>query len=121
MSGAADFRHRFRFDKQVEVSDPYGGMISGWSDLESGSFIRMGALQMLKGGETVLGQRLTGIQPALIRVYLDSDTATIDPSWRAVQLLPSDAERSFGLKSVTDMEGENRVITMLCEAGAADA
>jgi hypothetical protein len=121
MSGAADFRYRFRFDKQIEAEDPYGGVTLSWSTLETGSFIRKGALTMLKGTETVMGQRLTGIQPALIRVYRDGDTATIDSAWRAVQLLADDAERAYGLKSVADMEGDNRQITMLCEAGAADA
>jgi hypothetical protein len=121
MNGAADFHHRFRLDKQIEVEDPYGGTTSEWSTLENGSFIRKGAIQMLRGGEEIMGQRLTGVQPALIRVYRDSETATIDSSWRAVQLLAGDAERPFGLKSVADMEGDNLVITMLCEAGAADA
>jgi hypothetical protein len=121
MSGAADFCHRVRFDQQVEVEDPYGGTVSGWSDLGTGSFIRTAAVQMLRGGETVMGQRLTGIQPAVIRVIRDSDTATVDSSWRAVELLPGGSERPYALKSVADMEGENRIITMLCEAGAADS
>lgn len=121
MSAAADFRFTVRFDTLITVSDPFGGETTSWSTLETGSFVRKAALTMLKGGEEVMAQRITGIQPALIRVILDSDTATIDPSWRAVQLLPGDAERPYALKSVADMEGNNRVITMLCEAGAPDS
>jgi head-tail adaptor len=117
MTGASAFRHTIRFDAKVFVDDPGGGTTSSWQP----QFTRKAALQMLRGGETVTAQRLAGTQPALIRVIADSQTKQITPAWRAVQLLANDAERSFGLKAVADMEGDNRVITMLCEFGAADS
>jgi head-tail adaptor len=117
MTGASAFRHTIRFDKKVFVDDPGGGTTSSWQP----QFTRKAALNMLRGGETVTAQRLAGTQPALIRVIRDSHTAQITPAWRAVEIRNGEAVRYFGIKTAADMEGKNREISMLCEAGAADA
>lgn len=117
MTGASAFRHTIRFDAKVFVDDPGGGTTSSWQP----QFTRKAALQMLRGGETVTAQRLAGTQPALIRVILDSQTSQITPAWRAVESRNGEATRFYGIKTAADMEGNNREISMLCEAGAADA
>ena len=119
MTGSGKFTHRIRFDVQIETPDPAGGSTLEWSTIETGSLERWAAIQYLKGGETVMAQRLASVQPALIRIKLDTGTLTITPAWRAV-LIDGATETAFAIKSVADMEGQRRELTLLCEAGASD-
>jgi head-tail adaptor len=116
MTGAGKCTHRIRFDVQIETPDPAGGSTYEWSSAETGSITRWAALQWLKGGEEIMAQRLASVQPALIRVKLDTSTLQITPAWRAVI-----GTRTFAIKSVSDMEGKRRELTILAEAGAADS
>lgn len=113
MSGTGKYTHRVRFDVQIETPGPAGGSTLAWSTAETGSIERWAALQWLKGGETVMAQRLASVQPALIRMKLDTGTLTITPAWRAV--LPDGT--TFALKSVADMEGQRRELTDTCRSG----
>jgi head-tail adaptor len=121
MTGAGKYTHRVRFDVQVEVPIEGGGTGFEWSTAETGSVTRWAAIEYLKGGEEVMSQRLQSIQPALIRVKLDTSTLTITPAWRAILVDGGTDGTTFALKSVADMEGQRRELTILAEAGAADA
>lgn len=116
-----ELKFRVRFDKPVTSGSDGGSTITGWSDSSSGSFIRHAAIRPRQGGETVMDERLAGNQPALIFVRADSDTQTITPAWRAVQLSGDSEVRTYALKTAMDMEGDNAFITMLGTSGAADA
>lgn len=120
-TGAGDLRHRVRFDKKVEASDSGGGILSAWSSIGTGSFIRWADIRPQRGGEGVQAQRLTGTQPALIFVRSDTNTRTIDPSWRAVLMRDGVDITAYGLKTAQDMEMENQLITFMATAGEADA
>lgn len=118
MTAAGDLKWRVRFDKQTSVEDPYGGTINNqWVE----QFSRAAEITPLKGGEGVMGQRLQGTQPVLIKVRFDSLTRTIEPSWRAVELLNNVAVRYYAIKSPPeDMERERQFITMVAVSGEAD-
>lgn len=118
MTGSGDLKWRVRFDKQVAVGgDPYGGSLNNeWVE----QFSRAAEITPLKGSEPVIAQRLTGSQPALIKVRFDSMTRTIDPSWRAVEMLNGTPVRYYALKTAEDMERQRQFITMMAVAGDAD-
>jgi hypothetical protein len=112
-----------RFDKQIATSNPAGGYNYAWSTSANGSITRLCAFQPRMGGEAVTAQRLAGQQPVLIFTYSDSETQTIDTTWRAVELkdgVPVPG-KTYALKTAEDMERTGEFITMLAEAGAADA
>lgn len=114
---SGDLRFRVRFDKQTEVSDPYGSTVSEWTE----QFTRWADIRPMKGGEGIQAQRLVGTQPVLILVRYDNLTKTIDTSWRAVEMLNGSPVRFYGLKTAEDMERDRKFITMIAEAGAADS
>lgn len=117
MTTAGDLRFRVRFDKWVAIGDdPGGGSKMGWQ----GQFTRSADIKPMKGGEGVVAARLSGTQPVLIIVRFDSQTCTIDPSWRAVEVRNTIPVRFYALKTAEDMERRRMFITMTAVAGDAD-
>jgi SPP1 family predicted phage head-tail adaptor len=116
MPSASDLRFKVRFDRQVETSDPAGGILTAWQT----QFTRRADIKPMRGSEPVIAQRLTGVQPVLIIVRSDSLTRTIESSWRAVEMVDDQPVRYFALKTAEDMERERQFITMVAEAGTAD-
>lgn len=118
IKSVGELKFRVRFDKEVhDDTDPAGGSTKGWRE----QFTRWAAIRRLQGSEPVLAQRLTGVQPVLIIVRYDSDTVTIDASWRAVEMRDGKPVKYYGLRSVEDMESEREFLTIMAEAGVADA
>lgn len=60
--------------------------------------------------------RLQEVQPALIIVRFDAETATITAAWR---LIDARSGMIYNIRTAADMERRRRFITMLCEAGVA--
>lgn len=117
MPKASDLRFRVRFDRQVSTDDPAGGTLTSWQE----QFSRRADIKPMRGSEPVIAQRLTGVQPVLIIVRSDSQTRSINTSWRAVELLNDQPVRYYALKTAEDMERSRQFITMLAEAGSADS
>jgi head-tail adaptor len=114
--GAGDFRNRVRFDKHGEQIDDGSGnfLESGWDE----QFTRWAALMPMRGGEGLIADRLEGLGPAVLVVRLDSETRTITPEWRAVDLRPDGTEHVYAIKDARDMEMRGRHMTMLVELGS---
>lgn len=117
MTNAANLRFRVRFDKPSERDDGYGSTIGQWEP----QFSRLCDIRPLKGAESVIAQRLQAIQPVLIIVRRDMDTREIRPSWHAIEILNGAEIRTYAVKTAEDMERAGQFITILAEAGAADA
>lgn len=115
-ASAGDLRFRVRFDKQTETEDPYGGVVSSWTE----QFTRWAKIKPMMGGEGVQAERLQGTQPVLLIVRRDSSTKLIDSSWRAVQMLNGSPVAYFALKTAQDMEMDNAFVTMLAVGGEPD-
>src|SRR3569833_1333913 len=77
--GAGDLRSRIAFDKRQDVDDGYGNTQSDFIE----QFTQSGALLPLKGGETVMASRLTGVQPFILTVRHSSQAAQVTTAWRA--------------------------------------
>lgn len=109
---ASDLRDRVSLEKQEEVDDGYGGVTDQWVV----QFERDACILLSKGGETVIASRLQSIQPALIIVRFDAETATITADWR---LIETRSGTMYNIRTSADMERRGRFITMLCESGVA--
>ena len=115
-AAAGDLRFRVRFDKQIQSEDPGGGTLTAWVP----QFTRWADIRPMKGSEPVQAQRLAGIQPVLILVRHDSETRTIEASWRAVEQVDGQDVAFYALKTVADMERQRQFITMMAESGSPD-
>ena len=109
---ASDLRDRVSLERQEEVDDGYGGVVGQWVT----QFERNACILLSKGGETVIAARLQSIQPALIIVRHDAETATITAAWR---LIETRSGTIYNIRTSADMERRGRFITMLCESGVA--
>lgn len=109
---ASDLRDRVRLERHEEIDDGYGGVVGQWVT----QFERNACILLSKGGETVIAARLQSIQPALIIVRHDAETATITAAWR---LIETRSGTIYNIRTSADMERRRRFITMLCEAGVA--
>jgi SPP1 family predicted phage head-tail adaptor len=78
MTQAADLKHRLTFQKEVATPDPYGGSTYVWTD----QLTVWGSIIFRTGSETVIAQRLQGIQPVTVRVRYSAQTKAIEASWR---------------------------------------
>lgn len=117
MTAAGDLRFRVRFEKQVEKDSQYGKTTTSWIE----QFSRAAAITPMRGGETVMGQRLIGTQPTTIVVRYDSLTKTIAADWRAVEILNGDLIRYYAIKAPPeDMERNRMFITIVAVSGEAD-
>ncbi|NKE74473.1 phage head closure protein [Ochrobactrum sp. MC-1LL] len=105
-------RDRVRLEKREEVDDGYGNTYGQWVP----QFERDACILPSKGGETVIASRLQEVQPALIIVRFDAETATITAAWR---LIDARSGMIYNIRTAADMERRRRFITMLCEAGVA--
>lgn len=78
--GAGRLDRRVTFQSRATGSDGYGGRVTDWAD----EFTVWGGFTHLRGGETVISERLEGVHPAVIRIRASSDSRRITADWRAV-------------------------------------
>src|SRR5690606_12771504 len=95
-----------------EVDDGYGNTYGQWVP----QFERDACILPSKGGETVIAARLQSVQPALIIVRYDVETATINAAWRLIEIRSGTA---YNIRTVADIERRGRFITMLWAPGVA--
>jgi hypothetical protein len=78
---AGKMRQVVNFQRRAELDDGYGNEVSGPFETvftDAAEFIP------LKGGESVLAARLTGIQPVVVRVRSSIAARAVGPSWQIV-------------------------------------
>jgi head-tail adaptor len=100
---------KFRFDAPAEVTDDYGGVFAGW---DQGPTVRA-HLRNLRGSETVIGARLSGVQPVVITVRASNSTEIIETNWRAVDLRTGHV---YNIRSVVRSD-DRRWMEMTAERG----
>lgn len=75
---AGSLRERFVFSRRNEVSDGAGNFEAEWIDNSPVSASRM----WLRGGETVIANRLAGRSPAIITIRSSIASRQITAGWR---------------------------------------
>lgn len=112
MSSGA-LRERLLFQSLHSVSDGYGNETEGWDDEKA----VWAEIKPLRGGEQVLAQRLSGVQPVVIRVRSSAFTRSIQPDWRAVNV---NVGTVYQVKAPpADMDGKRTYLDILAEQGVA--
>lgn len=112
--GAGDFRSTVRLEKRAASTDQFDNETTG--DWEA-QFTRRAYIGPMKGGETVIAQRLEGRQPAVIVLRHDAETKTITNDWRAIEIRHDGSEVTYAIHDVRDMENRRKHVTLLCAAG----
>lgn len=106
-------RDRVTFQRRAVADDGAGnaGRTGPWSD----EFTCRAEIVPLKGSEQVIAARLSGVQPATIRVRYTARTAAITSEWRVYETLRPDVV--YDIETAADMERRRALVTMVCKAG----
>lgn len=114
MTDAGELRERIAWQQRGRDADDRPTI---WSD----KFSRLAKVTPLRGGEAVIGERLAGSQPYVVRLYADASTRQINGGWRGrvarAGALPLDA--ILEVKSVTIDEAGKWVDVLVEWAGGA--
>ena len=108
---AGDLRERVAFHSIAEDESSYGIVSGDYAE----QFRRAARIKPLLGSEPVLAQRLSGVQPVVIRVYSDSETRDVTTAWKIVNVRTL---ASYNIRAVTPDE-KRRWVEFLCESGVA--
>lgn len=108
---AGELRERVAFHSIADSDSSYGITAGEYEE----QFRRAARVRPLVGTEPVIAQRLTGVQPVVIRVRSDSETRDVDTAWKIVDVRSLVA---YNIRAVTPDE-KRKYIEFLCEAGVA--
>jgi len=109
-SGAGSLNSRVEFQQPVLQEDGHGGTIVGWEAV----FTEPGRLTPRIGGEDVVGQRLQGKQPYILRVRSSTRTRAVKTEWRVVN---SRSGSVYSIKSATNLDERNAYVDLLVVEG----
>lgn len=117
MTQAADLKHRLAFEKEVTISDPYGGSTATWTE----QFAVWGQILFRTGSEPVIAQRLQGQQTVEIKVRYTPQTKQIDAAWRIKHVRGDGITDFYAIKSPPIRKPDDYgFLTMAATMGAAD-
>lgn len=116
-SGA--LRERVHFQKRGDGDDGLGTVIPGAGDWET-QFTAYASMRPLRGSESVMADRLSGVQPYVLTIRHQRAALGVTTAWRIVDA--RNDKRTFGLRSpLADPDGRNQWLEGLVSAGTADA
>lgn len=75
---AGALKERIEFQKRVYAQDGYGNEQSSFEPV----FECRAGYNSMRGSESVIAARLTGVQPLRIRVRSTTETRAVQPDWR---------------------------------------
>lgn len=108
--GAGELRHRVSLWGQgPDIDDGWGGTMPGAFEEQGKAWAK---IQPLRGGETVMAARLTGVQPAIFTVRYSELTARIDHTW---QIVTGDG-KTWDIKAASDPDGRKRYLEILAQS-----
>lgn len=106
-AGQMDRRISLKWKVWTGETDEYGGSIYDEGERPN-VWCR---IQPLKGSETVIAARLTGVQPFVITVPWDPELARMAPSWTAID----EHGGEYDIKSVANMDEKRQFMELLAE------
>ena len=112
-SGAGPLRERLAFEVRSAVDDDYGSTIAG-DYVEQ--FQASARVTPLKGGETVLADRLQGVQPYVLTVRYCQAAKLLKPEWRARNLRSGEI---YEIKSIANPDEKRQFIAVVAISGIA--
>lgn len=105
-------RDKLHFQSREIVEDEYGNEVSGPF---ATVFTEYAELMPLKGGESVLASRLSGVQPFVIRIPGSASARNVTTAWRAVDA--RNPSRIFNITSAANLDQKNAYIDMMATQG----
>lgn len=111
--GAGAMRESLTFQVKVTSPDEYGNEQTEWAT----QFTDAAELIPLKGGEPVIGARLTGTQPFVIRIRSHTKSRLVTTAYRAIDA--RNPSRIFNITSVANMDQKNAYLDMMATQGVA--
>lgn len=112
MTPSGKRRERVTFSQRT--TDSNGDRLGDWEEVGQGAFKRWARVVARTRGETVLQQRLQGLQPAEVVVLRDSSTIEITTAWRMVW-----NDVPYNIQAVAPTE-DRREISILAQADQSD-
>ncbi|WP_164512752.1 head-tail adaptor protein [Caulobacter vibrioides] len=109
---SGEFRERVQFQQRAE--DANGDRLGDWETEDR--FKTAARYTFLRGGETVMQARLTGVQPVVIRVRASGAMREVTADFRVLDLRTGAA---FNIRSVLP-DLRRKVIDFTCDTGGAD-
>lgn len=110
---AGSLREKVKCQKRAIVDDGYGNEVSGdFAD----QFTVSARIKPLRGGESVISQRLQGVHVAVVTVRSSSYTRQITTAWRLINA--RDTSKVYNIRDVSPDE-RGAYIDLLCELGPA--
>jgi SPP1 family predicted phage head-tail adaptor len=109
---AGDLFFLIAFDKRIEVDDGAGNTIGGWQE----QFQCRAGFAHLRGGESVMADRLQGQHTQVIFVRRSSATRQVSTDWRIRDVRTG---VSFNIRDITPSD-DRLWIDFLCQSGVAD-
>lgn len=109
---AGEFPERIRFEQRAE--DANGDRLGAWE--QDPALETAAGYTWLRGGETVMQSRLSGVQPVVIRVRTSAVLRAVTTDFRVVDL---NTDQTFNIRSKIP-DRRRRVIDFTCDTGAAD-
>lgn len=112
---AGNLYHRVGFEQRVTANpdspDDYGNTVDVWLE----AFESRAEFIHLRGGESVMAERLTGEHFQIIRVRASTNTLSVAADWRVVDQRNGDI---YNVRDVTVLE-DRQWIDLLCQKGVA--
>ncbi len=112
-SGAGPLRERLAFEARVAVDDDYGNTIAG--DYAE-QFQAAARITPLKGGETVIADRLQGTQPYILTIRHCNSAKLLKPEWRARNLRTG---AIYEIKSIANPDEKRQYMAIVAIDGVA--
>ncbi|MDK1489374.1 head-tail adaptor protein [Sinorhizobium sp. 7-81] len=103
----------FRFDNRSEVEDGFGNTVGNWIEVFRGA----AEVTYLRGSETVMAARLTGKQPAILKIRSSEKSRSLTTDYRAVD---ARSGTEFAIRAVTPTS-DRLYLEILVESGAPAA
>lgn len=111
MIDSGERSHRFVFAKQSSASDGHGGTTTAFAD----QFTLWAGVTHLRGGETVMANRLQGRHSQVVRVRRTAQSRLITTDWRTRDVREG---TEFAIRDITPSD-DRMYFDLLCESGVA--
>jgi len=108
---AGDLFFLVAFDKRVEIDDGAGNTIGDWQE----QFQCRAGFAHLRGGESVMADRLQGQHTQVVFVRRSSATRQVTTDWRVRDMR---AGKSFNIRDITQTD-DRLWLDFLCQSGVA--
>ncbi|KZL04545.1 Phage head-tail joining protein [Pseudovibrio axinellae] len=100
------------FEALVSSPDGYGNKTAGYET----QFEVRAHFRYLRGGESVIGARLEGIQPVVVTIWRSPDTEAIQTSWRMKDLITGTV---YAVRTKVPSD-DHLCFELTCESGEID-